>query len=153
MSKKLSSFSEAQTMPGALVASSLNPVWDAPGTHLLGIIGSPTKGQVSRHCFLGAWDMEDRKCCLPFAEWGTAGSLRRPVMPSCASFGHDIHPACPCPCHAQNVSCDQKHAGLSTQRILFQGIEGSGWEARDSQARTQQSPCHSLGKRGRSPGG
>lgn len=53
MSEKLSSLSEAPTMPGALVASSLNPMWVAPGTQLLGIIGSPTKGQVSRHFFLG----------------------------------------------------------------------------------------------------
>lgn len=45
--------SEAQTMPGALVASSLNPMWVAPGTQLLRNIGSPTKFQVTRHSFLG----------------------------------------------------------------------------------------------------
>lgn len=80
-------------MPGALVASSLNPMWVAPGTQLLGFIGSPTKGQVSRHFFLGTQDVEDLKHCLSFAEWGISGSLRRPVIPSCASFEHDIHPA------------------------------------------------------------
>lgn len=59
MREKPSRASEAQTIPGVLVASSPNPMWVAPGTQLLGNIGSNTKVQVFRHFFLGILDVED----------------------------------------------------------------------------------------------